>query len=319
MRKITIIGLGLIGGSLGLALKRARVDAIIVGHDLNFESANKAKRRGAIDQAEWNLPRAVEGADLVILAVPVGAVKTLLSQIADHLKTGCVVTDVSSTKEQVVAWAESTLPAGVSFVGGHPMAGREVHGIESASDDLLAGCVYCLCPAQSAAEEALETVAGLVRLIGARPLFVDPVEHDSYAAAISHLPYLAAISLVRVSGKSNSWRDIARLAATGFRDTTRIASGNPTMYRDICITNRANLVHWLEAYIAELSGLRDALLEDENVLEKLLQEGKQIRDDWLAREFQAHPGNADIPSAGSELKQMFWGNLGIGRRRESRK
>jgi len=317
MHRIAIIGLGLMGGSFGMALKRAGINATIVGHDVNFESASKAKRRGAIDRVEWNLPKAVEAADLVVLAVPVGAIKTLLSQIADHLKEGCVVTDVASTKEQVLAWAERALPAGISFIGGHPMAGREVSGIESSTADLLAGCTYCLCPARSAAEEAVEMVTSTVRAIRAHPLFIDPAEHDSYVAAISHLPYLAAVSLVRVSGKSSSWQDMAQLAASGFRDTTRVASSNPGMYRDICGTNRANIARWLEAYIAELRDLREALLEeDEGMLDEMLQEGKQIRDDWLAKKLEAPVANIELPSTASELRQVFWGNLGIGRRKQ---
>ncbi len=319
MRKITIIGLGLIGGSLGLALKQSGTSASIVGHDLEHESAGKAKRRGAVDQAEWNLPRAVENADVVVLAVPVGAVKTLLGQIADHLKDGCVVTDVSSTKAQVIAWAESILPARVSFVGGHPMAGKEVSGIDSASADLLAGCTYCLCPAPSASEEAVELVSGMARAVGALPLFLDPIEHDSYVAAISHLPYLAAVALLRVPSKSSSWRDILRLAATGFRDTTRIASANPVIYRDICNTNRTNIVHWLDAYIAELSDVRKILLEEGDALEEFLRESKQIRDGWLEEKTEAAASKQDIPSAGDQLKQLMWGNLQLGRRKAERK
>ncbi len=311
MPKITIIGLGLIGGSLGMALKQAGGGYEIVGHDRSPEVGGKAKRRGAVDRAEWNLPQAVADAALVVIATPAGAVEQVLRDIAPHLHPDCVVTDTASTKAQIVAAAPRLLPAGVSFVGGHPMAGKETSGIEEAEAGLFQGSTYCVVPSPGARDEAVSLVVGLVGAVGAKPLFIDPVEHDSYVAAISHLPYLAAVSLVKVAAGSPAWRDIAKVAATGFRDTTRVASGDTTMHRDICLTNREALLHWLDAYLGEVARLRAVLADgDSGALEQALRQAKEARDDWQ-RGREGRPARAaDGFGGGDQLRQLLVGGWG---------
>lgn len=268
-RKITIIGLGLIGGSLGLALKAAQLPSIeIVGHDRDRGTEGDAKRMGAIDKAEHNLPRAVEGASLVIIATPVLAVKETMELIAPDLSEGAIVTDTASTKADVMRWAEEILPEGVSFVGGHPMAGKETSGIVGAEATLFHEKAYCLCPSVTASESAIKTIIGLANSVGAEPLFIDPAEHDQYAAAISHLPMVMSTALFSLMHASPSWEDMAQLASSGFRDATRLASSNAAMSHDIMRTNREAIIHWLERLEGELSRFRK-LLEDANDAELL--------------------------------------------------
>lgn len=268
-RKITIIGLGLIGGSLGMALRASGLEGVeIVGHDLDRRAEGEAKKRGAIDKAEHNLPRAVEGASLIIIATPVLAVRETMELIAPDLSQGAIVTDTASTKADVMRWAEEILPKGVSFVGGHPMAGKETAGIEAADQMLFQGKPYCLCPSVTATEASIKTALGLASSVGAEPLFIDPAEHDQYAAAISHMPLVMSTALFSLMRASPSWEDMAQLASSGFRDTTRLASSDATMAHDIWATNREAIIHWLQRMEEEIARFR-RLLEDANDAELL--------------------------------------------------
>lgn len=283
-KRITIIGLGLIGGSLGLALKAAGLpDVEVVGHDRERGAESKARKMGAIDTAEHNLPRAVEGAGMVIIATPILAVREVLEQIAPHVREGAVVTDTGSTKERVLEWAAQLLPEHVSFVGGHPMAGKETPGIDNAEAELFHGRAYCLCPAVDAHEDAVRAMVGLVRLIGAEPMFLDPKEHDQYAAAVSHLPLVASTALFTLMRASPAWRDLAPMASSGFRDVTRLASGDPRMSHDIFLTNREAAVHWLDRMIEELRRYRDLLEGDAEELLETFARAQMDRDTFIAQ------------------------------------
>jgi prephenate dehydrogenase len=312
MPRISIIGLGLIGSSLGLALRQAGGDFEVVGHDRQPEVASRAKKRGAVDKTEWSLPNTVADSQLVIIATPVIAVETILETIVPHLRQGCVVTDTASTKSQVVKLAERLVPPGISFIGGHPMAGKEKSGPEEADPALFQNRTYCLTPLRTATDAAVDLVVGLVNAVGARPLFIDPAEHDGYAAAVSHLPFVAATALVRTVITSPAWRDISQVAATGFRDTTRVASGDTEMYRDICLTNREAILRWLDLYLGQLAEVRSLLAEgDAGQIESALRAAKEGRDEWL-RAFEGQPaGDAALGTVPrDELRQMLIGRWG---------
>lgn len=282
MTRVAIIGLGLIGGSMGLALKKAKIaDLELVGFARRSEVASRALSIGAVDRAEGDLLSAVEGANLVIIATPVLAIKEILAQMGEHLPQGCIVTDTASTKAQVMAWAEDLLPPSVSFIGGHPMAGKETFGIEAADADLFRGFSYCLVPGRNATNEAIHAVEGLVRQIGAKPLFLDAWEHDSLVAGVSHLPLLISAALVATTTKSAWWPKMARLAATGFRDLSRLASGSPEMSRDICLTNREPILRWIDEFIKEMEEFRRLISEDGKELEKALLRAREERERWL--------------------------------------
>jgi prephenate dehydrogenase len=276
---ITIIGLGLIGGSLGLALRAANA-APITGWDQGDAALGAALRRGAIDRAAPTLEAAVRDADMVIAATPVLAVRGIFDVIAPHLKPGTLVTDVASTKAHVAAWADELLPATAIFIGGHPMAGSEQHGISHARADLFNGAVYCLTPSPTTPLGAIETLETLITGIGARPLRIDPHTHDAYVAAVSHLPFVLSAALVQHTAGNEHWPDMRQLAATGYRDTTRLASGNVRMHTDICLSN-ANA---LKGQLFDMARLLNAIaehLDDAAYVQRLFEDAKQQRDAWL--------------------------------------
>lgn len=278
--RVAIIGLGLIGGSMGLALHRSRIAKQIVGHDLGRGVSSRACQSGAIDEAYDHLADVVRGAELVILATPVGPMRALLQSLATVLTPGTIVTDVASTKTQVINWAEEFLPTNVSFVGGHPMAGKEVSGVESADADLFQNCIYCLTPTARTRPEAVNKVVLLVEALGARLRFLEPAEHDGQVAGVSHLPFLASLALMDVNANDLAWSDAGLLASSGFRDATRLAAGNPEMYRDICMTNSGAIVRWLDAYVNNLNALRDRIARHDKHLNEDFARIQQYRQRW---------------------------------------
>lgn len=268
MQQVTIIGLGLIGGSIGMALRRWSAEngnaLKIIGYDANMEKQNLAKSKGAVDGTAWNLGEAVKNADVVVLATPVGAMKELFEDIGPSLKTGAIVTDTGSTKTDVLKWAKS-LPDTVSFVGGHPMAGKS-ESLEGADADLFKGATWIVTPSPTASESAIKNVLGLIAAVDAEAFFTEPEEHDAYVAGVSHLPMVTAAALVTAATTDSSWRDMKTLASSGFRDTTRVALGSPEMHRDISMTNRQSLVRWIDQFIDTLEEFKGFLAdEDEDV------------------------------------------------------
>ncbi len=283
MRRISIIGLGLIGGSLALALRRAKRQGLeLIGHVRRPETASLALKLGAVDQAELDLTAAVKGADLVVIATPPLAIKDILTQIAPHLPPQCVVTDTASTKAQVMSWAEECLLPVVSFVGGHPMAGKEYAGLEAAEAGLFDNCIYCLTPAPEASPEAIERATILVEQIGAKPLIIDALEHDREVAGISHLPMLISAALVSATTKASSWPRMAKLAATGYHDLTRLASGSPQLNRDICLTNQRAILYWIDELTEELQQFRQLIGAGNDELGPIFVRLQEARERWLA-------------------------------------
>jgi prephenate dehydrogenase len=281
-QRVAIIGLGLIGGSIGLALHRAAVAREVVGYDLGKGVANSARKVGAIDQEFTALADAVRASDLVVLATPVGAMRSLLQEVASSVSAGAVVTDVASTKLQVISWAEEFLPEGVAFVGGHPMTGKELSGVEAADAALFQDHIYCLTPTPRTSPAAIAKVSSFVEALGARVRFLEPGEHDGQVAGVSHLPFLASIALMNTVAEGSAWRDAALLAAGGFRDATRLAAGNPEMYRDICLTNAETLTHWLDEYIRTLGALRERIAAHDRGLDETFARAQQLRLQWQA-------------------------------------
>jgi prephenate dehydrogenase len=270
------------GGSLGLALKRAGIAGMeISGLSRNPKTAAKALSLGIIDKAEDKLSRVVEGASMVIIATPVLAIRDILQQIAAHLPSQCIVTDTGSTKVQVMNWAQDLLPSTVDFIGGHPMTGKEISGLDGAEADLFNGCIYCLTPKSDASSEAVQSMTELVRLIGANPVFIDPAEHDNFVAAVSHLPILLSAALVSATANNHSWPEMSKLAATGYRDLSRLALGDPEMNRDICLTNHVNIVNWMDRYIGELERYRRLISEGGEELMEAFLRAQEARRKWL--------------------------------------
>ena len=278
--RVAIIGLGLIGGSIGLALRTTKSARQVVGYDLGKGVSDRARKAGAIDQAFHSLADVVRGAELVILATPVGAMRSLLQAIAPVLTPGTVVTDVASTKVQVISWAEEFLTANTAFVGGHPMAGKEVSGVEAADAGIFKNRIYCLTPTARTNPAAVNKVSTFVEAIGARVRFLEPAEHDGQVAGVSHLPFLASIALVNTITEGSAWSDASLLAANGFRDISRLAAGSPEMYRDICLTNSEAITRWLDAYLVTLQALRERIAAHDKDLNETFARAQQERQQW---------------------------------------
>lgn len=286
MQRVTIVGLGLIGGSIGLGLRRWSAQQSkgsdqtleIVGFDTDIDQQQYAKKLNAVDKTEWDLSKAIRDADVVVISVPVMAMKETFINIAPHLKSGAVVTDVGSTKSDVLEWARTELPRTVSFVGGHPMAGK-TQSIEGAEADLFKGATWCVCPLPTAKDEAVRNVLGMIAALEAEPYFIDPHEHDGHVAGVSHVPFILSAALVNAVSGDPAWRDMKTLTSSGFRDASRLASGSPTMHRDISITNREAITRWIEKTIGELERAKAAMNQgDDAGAETLLGFFNQARD-----------------------------------------
>ncbi len=246
-KRLSIIGVGLLGGSIGLAVKSAAIPCHIVGYGHRRATLDKALASGAIDEPAGGLADAVKGADLVILCTPVGSFHQTLAGIAGSLSDGAIVTDVGSTKRSVVRDAAELLPKHVRFVGSHPMAGSEKRGIEFARADLFRGARCILTPDASTDREALASVDGFWRALGMTTTVLSPHEHDRLVSDVSHLPHAVAASLVMMQ------QDAALpLAGKGFLDATRIAGGDGALWRDIFLDNREHFADSLTCFRASL-------------------------------------------------------------------
>lgn len=272
-QRCAIIGVGLLGGSIGLAFRRAFPRAVVVGAGRRQTSLDAALQKGCCHEATLEPLDAVAGADLVILATPVGAFGPILKQITPSLKRRCLVTDAGSTKSAVVRTAERICGRGGAFVGSHPMAGNENKGPQFATADLLAGALCILTPTKHTPEALTRRAEGLWRALGMRTLRMSPAAHDRATARVSHLPHALAAALMRVPGRAD-----LPVAATGFRDTTRLAGGDPEMWRDIMTTNRRAILAALDRLDDQLVNLRDLLQRDDaEALQRFFADAQQRR------------------------------------------
>ncbi|MEZ5169700.1 MAG: prephenate dehydrogenase [Acidimicrobiia bacterium] len=260
MERVGLVGTGLIGGSLGLALRAAGVD--VVGFDAEHDRAEEAMACGAID-AVAPTPEACAGSDLTVVAVPVNAIVEVVGVLLDA--GAPAVTDVGSVKGPVVHGVERARPAAAErFVGGHPMAGSEQEGVAGADGRLFNGSTWVLTPTQNTGSDAFGTARALVDTAGAEAVALGPDEHDALVAMVSHVPQLAASTLMDLAAaRGSDHRALLRLAAGGFRDMTRIAAADPAIWPDICVSNRDAIVEALDRYVDALGRIRDVVADGE--------------------------------------------------------
>jgi len=278
--KISIIGVGLIGGSLGLALKEKHLNFKIVGIDKQ-KIIKKAIARGAIDEGTVNLEEGIKEADIVIIATSVKTILNILTQINPFLKKGCLVTDTGSTKQQIVQKANKVLSEDVFFIGGHPMAGSEKYGIESADPYLFHNKIYILTPTHKNNLGAIEKISLLIKVIGAKKLILDPFEHDKIVSAVSHLPQIIAVSLINAIGELDlrgNNNNYFKAVGEGFKDMTRIASSPYKMWEDICDINQENILEMIQKFKNYLEVMEDKLKNDPNSLKEEFQKASKLRE-----------------------------------------
>ena len=284
VKTLAVIGVGLIGGSFASALRRAGVATTVVGFDRDPEAMEKAAALGVIDVAADSASAAARGADLVVVAVPVRSIGPVLHDVCLTLDANAVVSDVGSTKSEVVATARGELRERFPrFVPAHPIAGRETSGVESATPDLFRGARVVLTPVPETAPDAVELVKTCWEAVGGKVTTVSPEDHDRIFAAVSHLPHLLSFALVSEIAARDNAAELLGFAAGGFRDFTRIAASSPEMWRDIALQNRAALLHELDRYAAQLAVFRELIEKAEGPgLQRLMSEARNARYAWGA-------------------------------------
>ena len=279
LKRVALVGTGLIGGSLAIALRRSGSVASIVGADRDAAAVERAVALGVVDAAADSVSDAVRGAELVVVAVPVRAAGAVLHDVALALEPGAVVTDVGSTKAEVVRVAREELRGAFPrFVPGHPIAGRETSGVDAASADLFKGARIVLTPVGETAPDAVDTVRACWEAAGGRVTILAPDEHDRIFAAVSHLPHLLAYALVSEIAARPDGAELFGFAAGGFRDFTRIAASSPEMWRDVSLQNRQALLDEIDRYGARLAVFRELVARGDGPgLERLFAEARASR------------------------------------------
>jgi len=276
--KITLVGVGLLGGSIGLAARRRRLANRVSGFVRRAESIAECVRAGAVDDAGTDLARAVAGADLVLLCTPLAQMASLTASLVPALPRGAIVTDVGSVKGSVVAELEPLVAgAGGHFVGSHPMAGAEKTGVGAAREDLFERAICVVTPTTATNKEALRKVETFWSDLGGRTARLSPELHDDLVSRSSHLPHVVAAELANYVLSPIHPKEQAVVCATGFRDTTRIASGSPEMWRDIALANRQHLARVLGVFIGDLQEFQHALeTQDAKAVEEFFQDRKSV-------------------------------------------
>lgn len=276
---VAIVGVGLIGGSLALAWKAANAVREVVGVVRRPETIAEALSVGAIDRGTLSLADGVSGADVVVVATPVRSIAPLVQEMAPHLRPGAVVTDVGSTKGELCRAIWNSLGEEICFVGGHPMAGSERDGVLAADPYLFQNAPYVIVPPPWGAENGVELVEGLARAAGALPMRMEAGEHDAIVATVSHLPHLVASALVLAAAdREERFPTLLQLAAGGFRDTTRVASGPEEVWREICLSNAEPILEAIAAFERALERVKAALsARDAGGLTEALAEARRAR------------------------------------------
>lgn len=292
-RRAGILGTGLIGGSLGLALVAGKLADGVVGYDADPRMLREALRRGAVQEAAASARELASSCDLVVVAVPVRAIPAVLSEIASDLPPGCTVSDVGSVKATVVETAARVLPGHCHFVGGHPLAGSEQRGVEFADGELFRDAYYVLTPSADCDTEAYSRLHALIAALGARVIAMEPGLHDRAVSVISHLPHVMAMGLMNLALRRADEYPLLALAAGGFRDVTRIAASDPALWLDILMENRAAVWESLQDFITTLQGVGELLRAGE--------EGELLS--WMER--ASHGRKNLAPTLRESLADLF--------------
>ncbi len=311
---VSIIGLGLIGGSLGLALKR-NPDIVVTGFDNSYSTTQEAFRRGIIDNIAPSINNASEHADVIVFATPVNTTVRLLSEVPNwKLKKDVIITDTGSTKGPIMKAAEKLFEHGITFVGGHPMAGSHKSGVAAAKGHLFENAYYILSPFKHTEKNTISLLEKLLLTTKAKVVVLDATEHDRMTAIVSHFPHLIASSLVgRLSAQHDDHPFVRELAAGGFRDITRIASADPIMWRDITIQNRNELLKQLDGWFDEMKSVREMLVENDfDNIQTYFDKAKKFRDDLpiasqgaLYMTYDLHVDVPDHPGVISEVTKIL--------------
>lgn len=316
MTNYTIIGLGRIGTSLGMAI-RSKGDSKVIGYDAETKAQTLAQRMGAIDTVEWNMDKAVENSDVVIVSTPAGSLYDVFDGISRHLKAGAVVTDTSPTKRAVMEWAQELLPSNVGYVGGNPLTGGSIKEQKEASGYIFHNSKWAVVAPQITDARSIKAVTDLIESVGAKPVFMDAHEHDSFSAATSGLPAVVSAAVMNVVSTSPSWAEISRFVGSDFDNITAPASADPASSQSAAATNSDMLAHWIDQLIERFQVIKNGLESDE---ERFSSDGTLADSFIQAWEQRARleAGVADrrldtverspIPSSSESMMGLFFGS-----------
>lgn len=310
--RLTIIGLGRLGASIGLALKKTAAELEIVGHDKSRDAMNAAQKIGAVDKSEWNLYNACEGAGLIVLSMPLAGVIETIHLLKDDVTPGVIVTDTASVKVPVIE-AARVLKPGVHFIGGNPVFRPLYDGTmphRDANADVFQNAVYCLTPTPTTDPDAVQVMTGFISMLGAKPLFLDAEEHDGLAAGAQHLAAAIETALLKTITSSSSWRELNKFAGADFFHATELAEREPASTAKVLLAQSAPLQNWIENYTQTLRELKMLLVQnDVAALEKWLKSAQDARDQWLNNQVGGSTQSADFSEVRSGALRMFVGGL----------
>jgi prephenate dehydrogenase len=295
--RVFVIGMGLIGGSLALSIKSAHPNNIMIGFDINQEELKMAKKLGVIDEIAENIAIGAREADFIFISAPVNETEAIMMELSEiHLKSNVIISDTGSTKGKIVSSAACLREKNITFIGGHPMAGSHKSGIFAAKSILFENAFYLLTPTEDVEDQHIESLKRLLSGTKAKFLLVNAEEHDYLTGVISHLPHLIAASIVHQAEKSSQTQGlVARLAAGGFRDITRIASSSPQMWRDILLHNKKVMIELLEDWKLEMDTVLNMLIsENSQAIFDYFYKAKQFRDLLPSKEKGAIPAFYDL-------------------------
>ncbi len=309
--RITIIGLGRIGTSIGLALKQTGADLELIGHDKSRDAGNAAQKLGAVDKNEWNLFNACEGAGLILLSMPLAGVLETIELIKDDVAPGVIVSDTASVKGPVIQAAQAFKP-GVHFIGGHPVFRPNPDGTLPGTEpdaDAFQNVVYCLTPTLSTEPDAVQVMTGFVSMLGAKPLYLDAAEHDGLMAGAQHLATVLSATLLRTTTASAGWRELNKFAGDDYFLATQLAAREPASLAQVLLTEREPLQIWIDSAIQTLRETKQLLAKnDVAALEQWSKTMQEARDQWLNNQVGASPAT-DMSEVRNSALRLFLGGL----------
>ena len=307
--RVTIVGLGAIGCSMGLALQQSGTEVEITGHDKEPSASRQAQKLGAVHKTHWNLISSCDGADLVVLAIPLQGIRDTLKVLGGELRPDCVITDTATVKAPIAAWAAEFLPKTVPYVGGNPIVATEGAGADAAKPDLFQEATWCIASSASASSEAIQLVTNVVSACGAKPYFVDAWEHDGLMAATDHLPTVLAAALLRAVGASPALREMMKLGSQRLVEATLPAWAEVATSRDICLLNQENIVRWLDIMQTTLREVREIIAgADEAQVGAFFEEARASWRNWQ-RGDSPEASDFSLSDAVPSMRSMIFGRM----------
>ena len=308
MDRITIIGETSMALSIGLALKSANLpNTEIVGSSGDKRVLSTAKDLDAYDKIFTRLGDAIDESKLIVIDIPFSDMRDMLEALGPVVDEGCIITDTSFSKVQVMKWAADILPETVHFVGGHPLMNKPLPSLADANAEIFKGINYCLMPSPSASEDAVKTLANLLEILKAKPLFMDPKEHDSYTSAMEVLPLVLSSAMMSAVSKGESWREMYKLAGSKFSEYSLLAAEDPIDSEAYCLANAEGIIYWLDQMITELYSYRNMIKNEDDELVTSFVQSWENRKKWEIGQVIPSP-ESTLPTSGEPMAAAFLGD-----------